>query len=146
MLDEDENWESIPGYPNYSVSNFGRVWSHRSNRVLKPQMNRGGYLKVTLYNGRGMTTKIVHSLVAEVFLMLDEFEVDHQDGDKTYNYVLNLEPVTSKENHRRAFATGLRDQKFQPQPVRCLDTGNISAVVRGRAKATKGYRFELIDL
>lgn len=33
----DEEWFPIEGYESYySVSNLGRVWSHRSNRALKP--------------------------------------------------------------------------------------------------------------
>jgi hypothetical protein len=162
----DEVWAPIHDYPKYEVSTYGRVWSHRTKIFLKQKVNRGGYLIVNLYNNCGMSTKTVHGLVKNAFIHLDDpnLQIDHQDGDKTYNDIRNLEPVTSKENHRRAFEMGLRDSRFGPQPVRCLETGdefesiadaakatgchsgNIAGVLRRRSKYTNGYSFELIEI
>lgn len=160
-----EEWIEIPDFPNYLISDYGRVYSKKRDILLTPRFDHGGYLLVNLYNDRGMATKVVHRLVAKSFLFgdTDNFEVNHKDGDKTNNFASNLELVTSAQNHRHAFDLGLRNPKFRPQPVRCLNTGecfesissaareyglssgNIAAVIRGRAKHTGGLNFELIN-
>ena len=55
---EKEIWKTIDGYPNYMVSNLGRVKSLNYNgtgreKILKPTKNKyNGYLQVCLYKKR----------------------------------------------------------------------------------------------
>ncbi len=161
-----EHWVEIENYPNYIVSNEGQVARQRIGRlrILQPQRNRGGYWTVNLYNEKGMSTKTIHRLVAQAFFDPDLFylQLNHKDGNKANNYLSNLEFVTSKENHKHAFETGLRFHG-KPIAVRCVDTGeefnsmaeasertgvhrgNISAIIRGRWKVVNGLHFELIE-
>ena len=49
-----EEWKEITGYPNYMVSNMGRVKSLNYNhtgreKILKPSVDKRGYLQVVLY-------------------------------------------------------------------------------------------------
>lgn len=101
-----EEWEFIPNYPNYEVSNLGRVrsWSRcsRNGRVLKPDKLRKGYLQVSITNKEGVCKKMrVHRLVLLAFVgeCPDGMEVRHLDGTRDNNNLSNLAYGTRKENH-----------------------------------------------
>ena len=49
--DRGEVWRDIPGFPDYQVSNFGRVISVRRGKphVLKPTDCSDGHLQVELF-------------------------------------------------------------------------------------------------
>ena len=98
----EEIWKEIDGYPDYRISNYGRVMSLKRGlkRVLKPQKDKDGYLICSLWeNNKGKTLKI-HRLVAEAFIPNpdNKTEIDHINTDKTDNRVENLRWVTNKEN------------------------------------------------
>lgn len=105
-------WRPVKGYEGlYEVSNLGQVRSFYSGeaKILKPYVDKDGYLCVHLHkNGKGYAKK-VHRLVASAFIpnIGDKPQVNHIDGDKTNNTVDNLEWVTSKENMHHAWETGL---------------------------------------
>ncbi len=109
-----EIWKPVKGFENYEVSNLGQVKSLNYNRtkeakILKPWVDKYGYLRVNLSkNGKGYAKK-VHRLVASAFIpnIGDNPQVNHIDGDKTNNKVDNLEWVTCKENIQHAWNTGL---------------------------------------
>ena len=111
----DEIWKNIPNYEHYQVSNFGSVRSLdrkltnslgvkslRKGKVLKPQKCSNGYLFVLL--GRGKS-HLVHRLVAESFINKIEnaSQVNHIDGDRSNNSVLNLEWVSCSDNHKHSY-------------------------------------------
>ena len=66
-----EYWTDIAGYPNYSVSNLGRVKSKKTGKLLKSYQTKE-YLRVNLYNDAGRKCKLVHRLVSEAFVPTDE--------------------------------------------------------------------------
>ena len=100
---------NIPGYSGYQASNFGYIYSKKSNRVLKSHFNEKGYLRVCLYVDGKPTTQKVHRLVALAFLENPKNykEVNHKDGNKTNNCVENLEWCTHLENMRHAYQNNL---------------------------------------
>ena len=53
-----EYWTDIEEYPNYSVSNLGRVKNKVSGKILKPQKDYKGYLRVRLYNQKLLCSQI----------------------------------------------------------------------------------------
>lgn len=95
----------IPGMENlselYSVSELGEVRSLRTNRVLSPLSNQGGYLFNKLCFGGKIKCVYIHRIVALAFLENPEGkpQVNHIDGVKGNNRLSNLEWVTSSENH-----------------------------------------------
>lgn len=98
----------IPGYPNYEVSNWGRIFivknGTRVEKLPKPCSGREQYLSIQLWN-QGQKKKIcVHNLVAKVFLgeIPEGYVVDHINNNPSDNYVTNLQIVTVAENGKKA--------------------------------------------
>jgi len=90
-----EKWKYISGFPEYKVSNFGRIT--RGGYILSQSINSRGYMGVVL-SGK---SKEVHRLVARQFIddTLDKtMDVNHIDFDTTNNNVSNLEITTRREN------------------------------------------------
>lgn len=86
-----EQWKVIPEFPDYLVSDFGRIWNQRRNREVTPNPNNWGYLKVSFTSAR--LTRTVASLVAEAFVdPMDDLSdcVVILDGDFTHVCAHNL--------------------------------------------------------
>lgn len=98
----DEVWKDITGYEGlYAVSSHGRVKSYYVNRILKPQIVRGGYYAVKLSKNRKKEHKYVHILVAEAFIPNENNlpVVNHKDETRTNNLSTNLEWCTVQYNN-----------------------------------------------
>ena len=104
-----EDFVTIKGYENYSISNMGNVMSYigKNPRLLKPfvrgKKDKYGnyYVSVRLLDKFGVPHDIgVHRLVAENFIPNPDNkpQVNHKDGCKYNNNVENLEWVTQSEN------------------------------------------------
>lgn len=103
------DFKEIPGYPGYSVTTDGRVWSHpkfrgaikHSGKWLTPHTIKGGYLRVRL-SVHDRKRVVVHRLVAMAFIPNPDNlpEVDHIDGNKANNDVSNLRWVSKQQNQK----------------------------------------------
>lgn len=103
-----EIFKKIPEFPNYLVSNLGRVCSIRNGirefKKLRPCSGREEYLNVTLWD-KGIKKKVcIHNLVAKIFIgeVPEGYIVDHIDNNPSHNYVTNLQIITLKENTQKA--------------------------------------------
>jgi len=108
---ETEKWRPIDGFPNYQVSDHGRIKS-AFHGILKTQTatDRWGYswnLVSMRKDGRGHG-RSVHSLVAEAFIgpRQSGLTIDHIDFDATNNHVSNLQYLTQAENNKRTRDAG----------------------------------------
>lgn len=111
----EEIWKTIESFPNYQVSNLGRVKSLNYNhtgeeQILKQGINKKGYPRVVLMMNRIKRSVCVHILVAEVFLIKsnDSYQVDHIDRNPKNNNLNNLRYVSCKDNllNRNMFFKG----------------------------------------
>ena len=118
----EETWLTIKNFPNYQVSNMGKIKSKERlvntvynskrkvrERILKYTVRKNGYCYVTLYNENGKSLpKSLHRLVAETFLKNpNNYNViNHIDGNKLNNCVNNLEWCTQSYNIKEAYRVG----------------------------------------
>ena len=108
-----EIWKDIDGYPDYMVSNMGRVKSLERNvvkgkgglykieeKILKSIKKRDGYLQINLSKDGKQKTHLIHRLVAQAFLLNPNnlVEINHIDEDKTNNRADNLEWCSREYN------------------------------------------------
>jgi hypothetical protein len=116
-----ETLTNINGYEGlYKISNKGYVLSlgngistdprTKEKRVLKTQIKSNGYEQVKLCKEAKSNYFTIHRLVALHFIEKpkNKKEVNHIDGNKLNNNVKNLQWVTSSENQKHAFKTGLQ--------------------------------------
>lgn len=112
-----EEWRPIPDFPQYEVSNFGRVRNRNHKgcgpRLLRPG-NVRGYQCVALSRDGKMFNRKVHRLVLEVFVgpCPDGYACAHNDGDRANNRLGNLRWATCLENaqDRQKHGTQLRGE------------------------------------
>ena len=146
-----ERWKEIEGFPNYEVSDQGRVRNKKTGCILKPDIAKGGYHRITLYNEYGPKHFFIHTLVTRSFIgkKPDNMEVDHLDGDKSNNSLSNLDYCTSSENKERAIKLGLRERiprktieasvASRSTPIRIVETGEVFDSIRTCAKHIGGF-------
>lgn len=150
-----EVWRPIAGIPDYMVSSFGRVRSHKRGKVtiLNPPHDKGGYRNVVLrLNGEKINRK-VHRLVAEAFLPNPQGlpQVNHKDEVRDNNHISNLEWCDCAYNvdYSQASTCTVMDPKGNILVIRnvakfCrekgLSSGSFTDMLKGRRKQHKGYR------
>lgn len=112
---------------SYFISEKGECYNQNTSKYLKGQINpSNGYLYfyLTLPN-RTKKRVLAHRLVAQTYLDIpankSKTQVNHIDGDKTKNWVENLEWVTPSENQQHALDLELR--KFEH--VFCFNSGKV---------------------
>ena len=163
---QEEVWKRAQDFPDYEVSNYGRVKSYKrdkiNGRLMKLIKNNGGYFSVNLTDKTGSPfTFGIHRLVAETFIPnLDgKPQVNHIDENKMNNHVSNLEWVTCKENINHG-THNERSAKSRNKKVRCVETGeiyqslkeathqtkigNIGSVCRGERQTAGGFQWEYV--
>lgn len=116
LLPNESFMETIQS-TQYLVSNYGRVFSIQSNRLLQPGLGgKSPYYNLSLHG----KTYNIHRLVKQAFHQDSYFDgavVDHIDGNPLNNILSNLEWVTTQENAKRAYALGLYT-KLSPEKKR----------------------------
>lgn len=142
-----EIWKRIKDFPDYKVSNWGRVKSYKRDKVngklMKLTKNNSGYLSVNLTDKTGLQfTSYVHRLVSEAFVPNPEnkSDVNHIDEDKSNNRVDNLEWMTHKENCNhgtRNERAGKSRGRALRKKVKCVETGEVYPSVKEATKQTK---------
>jgi len=110
-------WRDIPGYEGfYAASDRGEIMrtmsrtSGKAGTIRKTMPLNNGYLLMELSRKGEKRRYLVHQLVALAFLgePADGLQINHINGIKTDNRLVNLEYVTAGDNQRHAYKIGLR--------------------------------------
>ena len=126
-----EIWKNIKGYEDlYQVSNLGRIKSlDRSKKscygsrskligfIRKPVLYKStGYLSIILSNGISRKQLLVHRIVASTFILNNKNKrcVNHKNGIRTDNRVINLEWVSYFENYTHSANVLGTNKKSKP--------------------------------
>lgn len=127
-----EEWKLITDYPNYQVSNFGRIKNIKFNKLLNP-CSDGYYMNVVLSNEGKQKTFRVHKLVAYYFCenINNYICVDHKDLNKLNNHADNLRWVSFSVN-------------MYNQPKRTVD--KCSSSFKGVCKTKDGKYIAYINI
>lgn len=121
---EQEIWKDIIGYEGlYQVSSLSRVKRvqrevyHplngtyiRKELMKQPYINKKGYCIVGLSNNGVKVNMKLHRIVASAFIPNPNNypQINHKNGNKSDNRVVNLEWCTGKHNIQHAVKNGLK--------------------------------------
>ncbi len=111
-----EEWRKVKGFENYECSSLGRLktfnWKNKGlERIMKPAKDKSGYLRTVLVDSEGKHNTVkVHRIIAKTFIDNPEGkeEVNHKNGVKTDNSVVNLEWATRQENIQHCIDNGFQ--------------------------------------
>lgn len=115
-----EEWKPIADWPDYAISNHGRVMRTTTygrgiaGTIRKPVIV-AGYLAVALTNRDGRRKMLhIHRLVALAFLgepPAPDMEVNHIDADRLNPRLDNLEWMTKGQNRKHGYDVGFAEAK-----------------------------------
>lgn len=143
-LKDSEVFAVIPGFPNYNISNYGRVLNNTTDKILGDFKDTKGYPITFLYEDRKRKTLKVHRLVAKAFIANPENkpQVNHKDGNKKNNHWTNLEWSTNSENGKHAWDNNLRTRSVNMiKAMRAVSQLNKKRVL----DTTTGAVFESVN-
>jgi hypothetical protein len=131
-----EQWRTVADFPDYSVSNLGRVRRDTGGkgatvgRIMTGWTRSGGYLAVKLHRGGAHKNLRIHRLVAFAFIgpaPTGAHEVAHFDGVPANNHVNNLRWATRSENQRDRVRHGTTNRGDRHWKAK-LTEGDVRAI------------------
>lgn len=92
-------WKTIPEFEDYLISNEAMVYNIKSNKILKPSLNRYGYYFMGLYKNGVLYSRLLHQLMGLAFIPNPENKptIDHINRIRTDNRLENLRWATMTE-------------------------------------------------
>lgn len=169
--DEDLQGEIWQSYKNssYLISNKGRARNSKTNKILKGKITDKGYVEWCFTLEGKKKTFLAHRVVYDVFSqegLLDNFVINHKDGNKSNNQLENLEQISQSDNIVHSYYNIQTNPKIKQvgkyslfgelidiypscaeaarQNLGCY-SNLISNVCNGKKKTHKGYIWKYIN-
>lgn len=137
-----ENWRVIEGYPDYEVSDLGRVRSKKCGPwiIMKPGYCYGDninnpYAIIGLVKDGKKKTFILHRLIGKAFIPNPKNKptIDHINKKRLDNRLVNLRWATRREQQaNRTITHGSSGIPY----IKCNNHGNWEVKVRGYGQKT----------
>ena len=161
----NEKWVIARDNKNYEVSSYGRIHNLKTNNILHP-IETCGYYKVRLSKDGKTIDWLVHKLIFFSFhpelMDLNNYCIDHIDGNKHNNNLNNLRQITISENVKNAYYVQKTNSNTKPINQfdknnnllatfpSCreagrqlnLDSSSITKCCKGKLKTTGGFIFK----
>ena len=164
-MTEVETFVKIEGFEKYEVSNLGKIRNIKSGRILKPQLDKDGYLTHNLYGYDKQKYLLLHRIIATAFIDNPEGKpcVNHIDENKLNNDLRNLEWCTVRENNIHGTRTKRAAEKLSQKVIQLdlndnvlnefesmvqaeRETGvsrrSIGRCCNGKLKSSRGYKWK----
>jgi hypothetical protein len=125
-----EEWRPVRHWPEYEVSNLGRIKRVSSGKILAVHDNGCGYPKVKLKVRGRVGHLLVHRIVAFTFLGVPPpgMEVGHDDNNRGNPQLSNLEWVTRSKNLQHSYDTGRRSKKGEKSSTAKLSSRKVRVI------------------
>ena len=96
----EEIFIQVKDYPNYSISNQGRIYSKYKNDFMTNQLSNFGYYRIQLRNKGKYKRWFIHELVLSHFdkEKPKNMECDHINRNRLDNRIENLRWVNRSDN------------------------------------------------
>ncbi len=105
----------------YLINENGDLYSLKSNKILKKEFCKNGYLSYKIRNDDNILKHYLeHRLVAEGFIEKIEGKniINHKDFNKKNNNYKNLEWCNISENSKHSYTNGRKSPMFNKQGKR----------------------------
>jgi hypothetical protein len=100
MENYNEIWTEMWDFPNYEISNYGRVRNAKTGKVLKIRQDGKEYRMVCLYYDKKAYTKRVGRYVWMSFNnQFCKYSIDHINQNSGDDRLENLRCITMRENY-----------------------------------------------
>lgn len=124
-----ESWKTIPDFPNYAVSDQGRIMNKHTERIMALMVNQTNVVMVGLVKDLVQYKRGVARLVAEAFIVPPAHYFNtpiNLNGDRFDNRVENLawRPRWFAVLYNKQFSRPYYDPIFDP--IQDIRTGEIS--------------------
>lgn len=135
----NEKWKTHPNFPNYKISNMGRVKNIKYNTLMSLHNDKDGYLIVGLRSTKRRTTCRVHRLVAYLFCENPNnyTTVNHINHIKDDNRAENLEWASLKDNVMQ------QDRKLSPLAKSIIYTDKNNNIIKFESIAEAAEYFNV---
>jgi len=125
-IEVNDVWKDIPGYEGlYEASLSGKIRNVKRGRILKQSKFTCGYGYVTLSKKKFRC----HRLIMLTFHGESELTVDHINGDKMDNRLVNLRYMTQRDNNKEYYKNRDGTSKFVGVSWRS-DSNKYRSVIR----------------
>lgn len=136
-LDYDLSQEEWRTFRNtiYMVSNLGRIKNSQTNKIIKGKITDSGYREYCLTFNKKKNSLRGHKIVWETWVGTKQEIINHINGIKTDNRIINLENISKQENTIKAIC---ETKTLNFPKTACYDKeGNLIQIFLNNADAAR---------